>query len=135
VSRTLSISASLRDSIVSHLRSGLPNEGCGILGGRDSVVTSVHPTRNSDASPYRYTVHPDDLLRVQLALDDAGDDIVGIFHSHPGSPAYPSRTDVELAAMWPDTAFMIVSLRSEPAELAVFDLTDQKIEEIALEIV
>jgi proteasome lid subunit RPN8/RPN11 len=136
VSRRLQISSALRDEMLAHLRAGLPNEACGILGGGEpGVVTSVHPTRNADASPYRYTVHPDDLLRVQLELDAADKDIVGIFHSHPSSAAYPSRTDVELAALWPQTAFVIVSLRSQPGEVAAFDLTGQKIEELVLEVV
>ena len=91
------------------------------------------PTRNADESPYRYTVHPDDLAagrapargrrrrcRRHLPL------------AHTSAP-YPSRTDVELAT-WPDAAYLIVSLRSDPAELAAFRLADGRIEELALEI-
>jgi proteasome lid subunit RPN8/RPN11 len=126
--------AALRDEIVEHARTGLPNEACGILGGRDGSATSFHPTRNADASPYRYSVHPDDLLRVVLALDESDDDVVGIYHSHTRSAPYPSRTDVELATGWPDAAYVIVSLRAEPAELAAFRLADGQIEELALEI-
>ena len=89
--------------------------------------------RNADASPYRYTVDPDDLVRVWGLLDDADDAIVGIYHSHTKSAPYPSRTDVELAT-WPDAAYLIVSLRSDPAELAAFRIADGRIEELALEI-
>lgn len=133
VSGSLSLPATLRDEIVAHARAGLPNEACGILGGRAGSATSFHPTRNEDASPYRYSVHRDDLVRVWAELDDADHEIVGIYHSHTRSAPYPSRTDVELAT-WPEAAYLIVSLRSDPPELAAFRLADGRIEELALEI-
>jgi proteasome lid subunit RPN8/RPN11 len=133
VSSSVSLPAALRDQMVAHAVAGKPNEACGLLGGRDGVVTSFHPVRNADESPYRYTVHPDDLVRVWAELEDADDEIVSIYHSHTKSAPYPSRTDVELAA-WPDAAYLIVSLRSDPAELAAFRLADGRIEEISLEI-
>jgi proteasome lid subunit RPN8/RPN11 len=133
VSSSLSLSASLRDAIVSHAVAGKPNEACGLIGGRGGVATSFHPVRNADESPYRYTVHPDDMLRVWAELDDADDEIVSIYHSHTTSAPYPSRTDVELAT-WPEAAYLIVSLRSDPAELAAFRIAEGRIEELLLEI-
>jgi proteasome lid subunit RPN8/RPN11 len=133
MSNRLLIPASLRDEIVAHARAGVPNEACGLIGGKDGVGSSFHPVRNADASPYRYTVHPDDLVRVWAELEDADDEIVSIYHSHTKSAPYPSRTDVELAT-WPDAAYLIVSLRSDPPELAAFRLADGRIEELALEI-
>jgi [CysO sulfur-carrier protein]-S-L-cysteine hydrolase len=133
VTASLSLPAALRDEIIAHARAGLPNEACGILGGRAGEATSFHPTRNEDESPYRYSVHRDDLVRVWAELDDADDEIVGIYHSHTRSAPYPSRTDVELAT-WPEAAYVIVSLRSDPPELAAFRLADGTIEELALEI-
>jgi proteasome lid subunit RPN8/RPN11 len=129
----LRLPAAVRDQIVAHAIAGKPNEACGLLGGRDGVVTSFHPVRNADESPYRYTVHPDDMVRVWAELEDADDEIVSIYHSHTKSAPYPSRTDVELAT-WPDAAYLIVSLRSDPAELAAFRLADGRIEELAVEI-
>jgi proteasome lid subunit RPN8/RPN11 len=133
VSSSLSLPASLRDAIVSHAVAGKPNEACGLIGGRGGVATSFHPVRNADESPYRYTVHPDDMLRVWAELDDADDEIVSIYHSHTTSAPYPSRTDVELAT-WPEAAYLIVSLRSDPAELAAFRIAEGRIEELLLEI-
>ena len=57
-------------------------------------VTSVHPARNRLASPYRYDVEPLDLVRIIHQLEESGDALVAIFHSHPRSPAVPSGTDV-----------------------------------------
>ena len=60
-------------------------------------VTSVHPARNRLASPYRYDVEPLDLVRIVHQLEEGGDALVAIFHSHPRSPAVPSGTDVREA--------------------------------------
>jgi proteasome lid subunit RPN8/RPN11 len=135
VSGRFSLPASLRDQLIDHARSELPNEACGILGGPEGTATasSFHPTRNEDASPYRYSVHAEDMVRVFAELEGEGDEIVGIYHSHTRSAPYPSRTDVELAT-WPDAAYLILSLRSDPPELAAFRLADGRIEELALEI-
>jgi proteasome lid subunit RPN8/RPN11 len=122
----------LADELVAHARSELPNEACGLLGGRDGVARTFHPTRNADASPYRYTIDPQDAL-VAFDIEDAGDELVAIYHSHTKSEAYPSRTDVELAS-WPDAAYVIVSLASDPPEIRAFDLAGGAVAEIPVEI-
>jgi proteasome lid subunit RPN8/RPN11 len=124
----------LADELVAHARSELPNEACGVLGGsEDGEIRSFHPTRNADASPYRYTVHPEDQVAAYHAILDQGDELVAIYHSHTRSAAYPSRTDVELAT-WPDAAYIIVSLASDPPELKAYHLNDG-IEELDLTVV
>ena len=122
----------LADQMVEHARSELPNEACGLLGGREGEATSFHPARNSDASPYRYTVDADDALRIVLAIEDGGGDVVAIYHSHTASAAYPSRTDADLAT-WPTAAYVIVSLASDPPDIRAFDLSGG-VAEIPLEI-
>ena len=59
--------------------------------------------------------------------------MVAIYHSHTRSPAFPSRTDVELAT-WPDAAYLIVSLASDPPELAPCASPRQAARALALEI-
>ena len=77
------------------------------------MATTFHPARNAEASPLRYSVHPDDLVRITFAIEDAGEDLVAIFHSHTRSPAVPSATD-RRAAMYPDAVYLLASL-AEPA--------------------
>jgi proteasome lid subunit RPN8/RPN11 len=97
--------------LLAHARAELPNEACGILSGSlaDGVATTFHPARNSEASPLRYNVHPEDLVRITFAIEDVGDDLVAIFHSHTRSPAIPSPTD-RRAAMYPDAFYLLASL-------------------------
>jgi proteasome lid subunit RPN8/RPN11 len=120
------------DEMIEHARSELPNEACGLLGGNDGEVRTFRPARNADASPYRYTVHPEDALEIVLELEDGGDELVGIYHSHTRSAAYPSRTDAELAT-WPSAAYVIVSLASDPPSVRAWDLSDG-IAEISVEV-
>jgi [CysO sulfur-carrier protein]-S-L-cysteine hydrolase len=114
----------LADEMVAHARSELPNEACGIFGGTlEGDLHAFHPARNADASPYRYSVDADDLLRITLAIDDAGDEVAAIYHSHTMSRATPSRTDMELA-FWPEAAYVIVSLASDPPEIRAWRLAE-----------
>jgi proteasome lid subunit RPN8/RPN11 len=108
--------------LLAHARAELPNEACGLLSGtaRDGMATTFHPARNAEASPLRYNVHPDDLVRITFQIEDAGEDLVAIFHSHTRSPAVPSPTD-RRAAMYPDAVYLLASLAdpSAPPEAAL----------------
>ena len=112
----LAIPATVAVELLAHARMELPNEACGLLSGSlaDGRATAFHPTRNAEASPLRYSVHPDDLVRITFAIEDAGEDLVAIFHSHTRSAAVPSATD-RRAAMYPDPFYLLASLADADA--------------------
>ena len=87
--------AEIADRLLEHARREHPNESCALLGGdaRTGRVTSLHVARNELASPYRYEVAAEDLVRIVHAIEAAGEDLVAIFHSHPTAPPVPSPTD------------------------------------------
>lgn len=101
----------LADELLRHARAELPNEACGLLSGSlaDGRATRFHPARNADASPLRYNVHPDDLVRITFAIEEGGEELVAIFHSHTRSAAVPSATD-RRTAMYPDPFYLLASL-------------------------
>lgn len=113
----------IRDAIVAQARAEYPNESCGLIIG-DRVATAggvalrYVPTRNEAASPSRYRIHPDDLLRLTIETDD--DDAVfwGIVHSHTHTPAIPSPTDIGLATIYRDPLYVLVSLSDDEADPA-----------------
>jgi [CysO sulfur-carrier protein]-S-L-cysteine hydrolase len=119
----LRLSRALADEMIAHARSELPNEACGIFGGElDGELRTFYPAINGDASPYRYNVEPKDLLRISLAIeDDDGDEIAAIYHSHTMSRATPSRTDMD-TAQYPQAAYIIVSLASDPPDIRAWRL-------------
>lgn len=114
VSGGLAISAALAEQMLAHARAEVPNEACGLLAGDlvTGVASAYHPARNAEASPLRYDVHPDDLVRIVFGIEDAGEDLVGIFHSHTHTPAVPSPTDLR-SAQYPD-AFYVLATLSDP---------------------
>jgi [CysO sulfur-carrier protein]-S-L-cysteine hydrolase len=123
------IAQALIDEMVAHAREEDPNECCGMIGGRDGVATNVYRAKNEFASPLRFGVDSDDLFRItQREIPDRDEELVAIYHSHTGSPAYPSQTDVNMAQnSWPDAVWIIVSLENaeEPVVKAYWlrDLT------------
>jgi proteasome lid subunit RPN8/RPN11 len=136
----LTLPTALAEELIAHARAEVPNEACGILSGdlATGVAAAYHPARNADASPYVYTVHPDDLVRIVFAIEDAGEDLLAIFHSHTHTPAVPSPTD-RRQAMYPDAFYLLVSLSdpdATPAEsLRAWRIRDGESTEVSLSLV
>ena len=112
----LALPASVADELMRHARAELPNEACALLSGSiaEGRATTFHPARNVEASPLRYNVHPEDLVRITFAIEDAGEELVAIFHSHTRSAAVPSATD-RRTAMYPDAFYLLASLADPDA--------------------
>ena len=131
---TLTISRQVAEALPDHARAELPNEACGLLSGSlaDGRAVSFHPTRNAEESPLRYNVDPDDLVRVTFEIDEAGADLVGIFHSHVASPAVPSETDRRLA-FYPEAFYVLAGLTdADNPELRAWRIRDGEVTEAPL---
>ena len=125
----------IADEIVSHAREEAPIECCGMIGGRNGAATSLYRGRNAEASPLRYTIHPQDQLRIMDEIEHRGEELAAIYHSHTGSRAYPSQTDINLAENWPDPVYVICSVADpESPELRGFAIRDGKVEETSLDV-
>jgi proteasome lid subunit RPN8/RPN11 len=122
------------EEIVAHALKEMPNEACGLLGGKGNRVEKVYPLPNLEKSPYRYKAEPEAQYRAMVDMEEKGLEIVGIYHSHPSYPAYPSATDLEMA-YYPEAIYLIVSL-SDPQKPVVkaFSLITGKPEEVEIEV-
>ena len=131
----------LIDAIVAHPRDARPRgeqgeECCGLIGGGDGEMTSVHRARNAAATWLRYEVHPSDQIRIMERIEADGEELVGIYHSHTKSPAFPSQTDVNLAANWPGVLWLICSLEAyDDPVVRAFRIESGEIEEEDLDVV
>ncbi len=98
--------------MVAHCLAGLPDEACGLLVGSygGDEATHLFVTPNAAASAMVYEIDPKEMLRVDRAAQDLGADIMGVFHSHTHTDAYPSPTDVAQATD-PGWHYVLVSLR------------------------
>ena len=106
----MKLSPGLAETIIVHAREEFPNECCGLVAGRDGVATRVLPAINTEGTPFMYVMDPREQMELMDAIEDAGEDLVAIYHSHTRSAAYPSKTDVELA-FFAEPLYVIVSLQ------------------------
>jgi proteasome lid subunit RPN8/RPN11 len=130
----LKITSEIREEMLAHAREDLPNECCGLLGGgSDRVPRTLYRALNAEASPLRYSLDAKDQFRIMQEMDEAGEELVGIYHSHTKSAAYPSQTDINLAT-YPGVAYLIVSLaEDEERPIRAFDIVDGAVTEIPLD--
>jgi proteasome lid subunit RPN8/RPN11 len=104
----ISMSADLYQQMVSSLQVVYPEEGCGILAGKENIVESVLPVENELHAHDRFRMKAEGQLKVFLELDRSKLEMIGIYHSHPHGPAVPSETDVR-ENYYPDAAYLICS--------------------------
>lgn len=120
------------DAMIAALRGCLPQEGCGFLVGRDGVAERLIPLPNQAASPREYSVDPAVLLREMRGIRESGQELVGIYHSHPAGDAYPSARDVR-EAYYPETVYVVVSLRDpEKPVVRAFRIIEGQVDETEL---
>lgn len=116
--------------IIGHCYDGLPNEACGLFAGKPGtdLAEVFYPTDNVAASTKVYTVDPKQHLRADRDAEDRGMEIMGVFHSHTRTEAFPSPTDVAQAPD-PTWHYVIVSLRNGAPSLRSFRIADGNISE------
>jgi proteasome lid subunit RPN8/RPN11 len=131
---TLALPRAYIDEMVAHAQEDAPNECCGIIAGSDGAATKLYRAINAEASPYRYSVDAKDLLRIHNDADAHDWDFLAIYHSHTHTEAYPSPTDVRLAAGWPDAYYILVSLMDAEPVVRAFRIEAGEVREEAIEV-
>ena len=121
--------------MVGHCLSGLPDEACGLLVGSYGGDEAAHlfPTANAAASAMVYEIDPKEMLRVDRAARELGADIMGVFHSHTHTDAYPSPTDVAQAAD-PGWHYVLVSLRDTHPVVRSYRIVEGRITEEPVDV-
>jgi [CysO sulfur-carrier protein]-S-L-cysteine hydrolase len=127
------IPKAIYEELLEHAREDAPNECCGLIGGEDGVAKTVYRARNAEASPLRYNLDPQDQFRIMTEMEERGEELAAIYHSHTASPAYPSQTDINLAA-YPDALYLIVSLAGGEKDLRGFRIVDGEVTEVGLDL-
>ena len=110
-------------------------ECCGILAGTDGAFRKLYRMTNVENSPYRFSWDSGELIKVWNEMEDNGWEHRAVYHSHTHSEAYPSATDVRLAA-WPEAYYIVISLLDKGAPAArAFRIVDGTISEEELQVV
>ena len=131
----LTLTSAQRDTMVATCIRALPDEGCGLLVGTpDGVVDEIVPSVNVAASAKIYEIDPKVLLRTYRQAEDRGLEVIGVFHSHTHSAAYPSPTDIRQAPD-PSWHYVLVSLAVLPTDVRSYRIVDGVVTEEDIETV
>jgi proteasome lid subunit RPN8/RPN11 len=104
----------IRRAMIAHARFTAPEEACGLLAAdAHGALRMVYCLTNTDHSPVAFTLDPTEHYRSLRHAEARGWHLAGVFHSHPGSAAYPSPTDIA-GALEPEWLYVVVSL-GDPA--------------------
>lgn len=108
-----------------HAREAEPEECCGLVGGMNDVAQSVYRLRNvARDALVGYEAAPEDLFEAQREIRNRGEQLVGIYHSHPrSSEPEPSETDVRMA-YYPSAIYFIIGLEGEEPSLRAFRINE-----------
>jgi [CysO sulfur-carrier protein]-S-L-cysteine hydrolase len=117
------LSRAAREEIVAHARREAPRECCGLLVGRGGAIEEAVRARNLADAPTRYFMDPRDHFDALRHARSRGVDVLGFYHSHPHSAAWPSETD-RAEAHYADHVYLIVSLADDEPDVRLFRLVD-----------
>ena len=123
----LKIPSNISSAMLEHAKADFPLECCGILGGKGDEVSHIYRMSNIDKSKITYLMDPAEQMRVFKEMRSLGIELKAIYHSHPNHPAFPSRTDVELA-YYPEAVYIIISVNDrKETEIGSFNIMDKNI--------
>jgi proteasome lid subunit RPN8/RPN11 len=129
------IRAEILNKMLEHARSEPRIECCGLLAGRDGVITHIFPASNARASAKAYEIAPAELFRLFKTLRAEGLAHLGHYHSHPNTGNFPSPTDIEQAG-YPDHPYFIVSLLAgAPNPIRAFSIRDGVVAELDVVVI
>lgn len=99
--------------ILDHARAEPGREICGVIAARDGLPVAATPIANIASDPtHRYAMDPEALIRALFRMEQTGETLYAIYHSHPASPAAPSAIDIAEAG-WPEALYLIISLNTK----------------------
>ena len=135
MSESVVLTSEVLSQILDHARRTGGTECCGLLAGRDGLVTQVFQGTNVASKPATsYEIVPEEIFRSMREMRAAGQELLGIYHSHPKGLNEPSPKDIQLA-YYPDAAYFIVSpLAAAARPVRAFLIRDGRVTELEIQI-
>jgi [CysO sulfur-carrier protein]-S-L-cysteine hydrolase len=132
-SEAFALDAATWHALVEHSWSDFPYEVCGLLGVRADGSLAHYPIDNAERSMTYYVMDGKQLLRAMREIEDEGWELA-IYHSHTHTQAYPSATDIRLAA-YPEATYLIVTLQDrDHPDIRAYRIVDGEVTERPLEV-
>lgn len=120
------------EDVIAHARKAFPNEACGLLAGKGRKVSKVYRLTNTQRGAMRYAAPEKEQFEAARRMRADGDEMIGIYHSHPGVRPYPSSRDIEMA-LHPECSYVIISLVKNIPEVRSFRIVGSLVEEEAVD--
>ena len=128
----LIIPPAIRSEIVDHARDHAPRECCGVIAGRAGEVTRLYRLTNLEPGNTRYLIDDTEFYQTYWAIENGGDEVLAVYHSHPETVAWPSATDIAHAT-WPEAVYLICSLADPDAPvLRGFRIVEGEVTEVTI---
>jgi len=105
--------------MIDHAKQEWPTECCGLLAGKDGLVTRIYQLENREGSRVSYLADPEQQFRAFEEIEDLGLDLLAIYHSHPDTESYPSEVDME-KAFYSEVLYIIISLKDATGQVRAF---------------
>ena len=126
------VQAAVLERLLEEARRNRSEECCGLLAGREGVITEILPARNQLASATSFEIAPEELFRLFKQMRATGLEHLGIYHSHPKGDNAPSLTDIE-HAYYPLAAYFILSLQAEAKRpIRAYSICDSRVTELTI---
>jgi [CysO sulfur-carrier protein]-S-L-cysteine hydrolase len=122
------VSRDVIEHILAQAEEEAPIEACGFLFGLQGHITKDHPMTNADGREDHFSFDPSEHLAALRAASAEGLEIVGVYHSHPATPARPSAEDIRLAN-YPHIIYVIISLKDGLKTVKGFHIRDGEVKE------
>jgi [CysO sulfur-carrier protein]-S-L-cysteine hydrolase len=133
------VPADLLEDLLAHAREEYDVECCGLVAydrssPDGSLAVRVHRATNIFASRKRFEIDGKELLLTKNEFEDEGWELGAIYHSHTHTEPYPSQTDINFAALWPGTEWVIIGLAGGEPEVRCYLIEGGEVREVALEV-
>jgi len=132
--KVMKIPKYIYDDMISHSKSLKPIEACGYLAGTGDEVKKLYRMTNIDQSPEHFSFDPKEQFAVLKEARRDNMELIGVYHSHPESPARLSEEDLKLLKD-PRPVYLIVSLMDDQVDVKGFkiDLGNVKLESLEIQ--
>ena len=130
----IKIPNSAYNEMVLHALKDKPIEACGYLAGRNGEVKYAIPMKNTDESNEHFSFDPQEQFDVFKKTQKEGLRLIGVYHSHPETPARPSEEDIRLAYD-PNVSYVIISLAGAEPDMKSFIIKNKTVEKEEIGII
>lgn len=130
----LKITKDVYENMIAYCQMAIPYEACGLLSGHGSTAKTLWKLKNESQSLNRFHMSVEAIKHSVQLMGKMGEDLVGIFHSHPSSKAIPSSHDIENNP-YKDLAYLIVSLQKGNKDVGCFKMDGRTVSSMKIIII